>query len=87
MTSKVDKINTQIRATWKSCFRFTLAVALIVVLVFLLFDLKQQRYQKEYESTVWREAEAVFDHNYYHQEREKEFICRLRTVFYYNLCG
>lgn len=72
MTSKADKISAQIKATWKSCFRFTFAVALIVILVFLLFDLKQQRYQKEYESTVWREVEAVFDHNYYHQEREED---------------
>lgn len=72
MTSKADKISAQIKATWKSCFRFTFAVALIVILVFLLFDLKQQRYQKEYESTDWREAEAVFDHNYYHQEREED---------------
>lgn len=72
MTSKVEKINAEIKATWKSCFRLTFAVALIVVLVFLFFDLKQQRYQKEYVSTVWREAEAVFDHNYYHQEREED---------------
>ena len=72
MTSKVDKINAEIKATWKNFFRFTFLVALIVVFAFLLFDLKMQKYQKEYESTTWREAKAEFDHNYHHQEREND---------------
>lgn len=72
MTSKLEKINAEIKATWKRCFRMTSLVVLLVVIAFIFFDLKQQRYQKEYESTGWREAEAVFDHNYYHQEREDD---------------
>ena len=75
MNSKLDKINAEIKATWKNCLRFTFLVTVLVVLAFFMFDFKHQRklekYQKEYESTTWREAEAVLDHNYYHQEREE----------------
>ena len=71
MYNKLDKINQEIKATWKKFFRSSIFFIGIFALAFYMFDLKQQKYQEELKSTTWYEVVAQFDHSFYHRNREK----------------
>ncbi len=71
MNLELNKINSEIKVTWKKLIKFTISLIFIFLLSFYIFDLKEQNYKKEYESTTWYETKALYDYSYYHREEEK----------------
>ena len=52
-------------------FCFTISFVVIFVIAFYKFNIKEQKYKEELESTNWYEVVAKYDHSFYHCEREK----------------
>lgn len=70
MGTKLERINKRIKSTWRWFIFFGIFIAAIVGVTLYLDHLKEERYLEEYNSTTWREVEAVLDHNYRHVERK-----------------
>lgn len=72
MDDKLDKINLEIKATWKKFFRSFILSAGIFALIFYIFYLAEKKYNEEIESTTWYEAVAQFDHSFCHKEKKDD---------------
>lgn len=71
MNEKLEKVNQEIKATWKRFFRSTIFFVIIFALAFYKFNFKEQKYKEELESTTWYEVVAKYDYSFYHRDREK----------------
>lgn len=69
MNTKLDRINMRIKQTWRIMIQLALIFVVFFVLAYHFHNVRVMRYQEEYESTTWREAEATLDHTVYHSER------------------
>lgn len=71
MYDKLEKVTQEIKATWKRFLRSTIFFVIIFALAFYKFNIKEQKYKVELESTTWYEVVAKYDHSFYHRDREK----------------
>lgn len=70
MYDKLEKVTQEIKATWKRLLRSTIFFVIIFALAFYKFNIKEQKYKVELESTTWYEVVAKYDHSFYHRDRE-----------------
>lgn len=81
---KLDKINREIKNTWKFFFKMSIFFVVIFAFAFYLFDLKEKMYIKEYNSTTWYEVEATYSHSSHHQEQDSDGNYEDSYDWYYN---
>ncbi|MFI3306952.1 MAG: hypothetical protein R3Y21_00120 [Mycoplasmatota bacterium] len=59
----VEKLNLEIKATFKKLIKNAITLFIIIFAAFYLFDLKIKLYQEEYESTTWYITDATFKYS------------------------
>lgn len=80
----LERMNRRIKRTWKTFFILFFTFGIVFGLVFFVIDLKEKRYQEEYESTTWHEVEAVLTSSRSYEETERDADDEYITKTYYD---
>ena len=71
MSINQDRINRRIRTTWKIFILFSLIFGIMFGILIAYSYMKEKNYQEKYESSTWREVDAVIDHTSTYTKREQ----------------